>query len=46
MELEILKTYIKKNLANSFIRLSKFSIGAPIFLKKELDGSFRLCVNY
>ena len=46
MELEIFKTYIKTNLANSFIRLSQSPVGAPILFDKKLDGSFRLCVNY
>ncbi len=31
IKLKILKAYIKNNLANSFIRSSKFSAGAPIF---------------
>ena len=31
VELETLKTYIKTNLANGFIRPSNFSTGAPIF---------------
>ena len=35
--LEILKTYIKTNLANSFIQLSKSAIGAPIFFNKKPD---------
>ena len=35
VELETLKTYIKINLANGFIRPSKFPA-----------GSFRLCVDY
>ena len=30
LELEILKTYIKANVASGFIRLSKFSTGTPI----------------
>lgn len=30
IKLEILKTYIKNNLANGFIYLSKFSVGALI----------------
>ena len=32
IELEILKTYIKINLANSFIQPSRFPTRAPIFL--------------
>ena len=35
MELEILKAYIKNNLANGFIRPSKFSAKALIFLTKN-----------
>ena len=46
VELEILKTYIKTNLANNFIRPSKSPTGAPIFFDKKPDRSFRLCVNY
>lgn len=45
MELEILKTYIENNLANSFIRLSKFLVGAFIFFDQKSDGSLNLCVN-
>ena len=40
MELEILKTYIKINLANSFIRLFKFFAGTFTFLVKKSDGNF------
>ena len=39
VELEILKTYIKTNLANSFIRPSKSSAKTPIFFDKKLDKS-------
>ena len=46
VELETLKTYIKTNLANGFIRSSKFPAGAPIFFDKKPDCSFQLCVNY
>lgn len=46
VELETLKTYIEINLANSFIHLSKFPTGAPIFFGRKPDGSFYLCVNY
>ena len=44
--MEILKTYIKNNLANSFIQPSKFSAGALILFDKKLDRSLRLCINY
>ena len=46
VELETLKTYIKTNLANDFIRPSKFLARAPILFDRKPDGSFRLCVNY
>ena len=46
VELETLKTYIKTNLANGFIRPSKSLAGAPIPFNRKPDGSFRLCVNY
>ncbi len=46
MELEILKAYIKNNLANSFIRPSKSSAGALILFDKKPDGDLRLCVDY
>ena len=44
--METLKTYIKTNLANGFIRLSKSPAGAPILFDKKPDGSLRLCVDY
>ena len=46
IELEILKTYIKTNLANGFIRPSKSPAGAPILFDRKPDGSLRLCVDY
>ena len=46
IELEILKTYIETNLANSFIKPFKFPIGIPIFFVKMLDGSFWLCIDH
>ena len=46
MELEILKAYIKNNLFNGFIRLSKFPARAPIFFDKKLVGSLKLYMNY
>ena len=46
VELETLKTYIKTNLANSFIRPSKSPAEAPILFDKKPDGSLRLCVDY
>ena len=46
VELETLKTYIETNLANGFIRPSKFPAGAPILFDRKPDGSLRLCVDY
>ena len=46
VELETLKTYIKTNLANSFIRPSKSPTRAPILFDKKPDRSLRLYVNY
>lgn len=46
VELEILKTYIETNLANNFIKSSKFLIGASILFIKKLNSSFWLCIDY
>lgn len=46
VKLKILKTYIKINLANSFIWLSKSFIGAFIFFIQKFNSSFCLYVNY
>ena len=46
VELETLKTYIKTNLANNFIRPSKSPAKAPILFDWKSDKSFRLCVDY
>ena len=46
VELEMLKTYIKINLANGFIRSSKSPAGAPIFFDRKPDENLRLCVDY
>ena len=46
VELETFKTYIKTNLANSFICLSKSLAGTPILFNKKLDRNLRLCVDY
>lgn len=46
VELETLKTYIKTNLANSFICLSQSSTGASILIDKKPNESFGLCINY
>ena len=46
VELESLKTYIKTNLANGFIWLSKSPADAPILFVGKPNGSLRLCVDY
>ena len=46
LELEMLKFYIKNNLANSFIRPLKFLAGLPIFFDKKFNGSRRLYIHY
>lgn len=46
MELEILKVYIKNNLANGFIRSFKFFAKLFILFDKNLDKSVRLYVDY
>ena len=46
VELKTLKTYIKTNFANSFIRPSKSSASAHIFFIGKPNGSLRLCVDY
>ena len=45
-EFKILKTYIKTNLANSFIQAVKSIASALILFVHKLDGNFCLCVNY
>ena len=46
VELETSKTYIKTNLANSFIRLFKSPARVLIFFDRKPDGSLRLYVDY
>ena len=46
VELETLKTYIKTNLANGFIRPSKSPSRASILFDQKPDRSLRLCVDY
>ena len=46
IELEILKTYIKTNLANSFIRLFKSPTRASILFNRKPDRSLHLYIDY
>ena len=46
VELETPKAYIEINLANGFIRLSKFPANALILFDRKSASSFQLCVNY
>lgn len=46
VELETLKTYIKTNLVNSFICLSKSLAGILILFNKKLNENLWLCVDY
>ena len=46
VELKMLKIYIKTNLANGFIRLSKSPAGTLILFDWKSDRSLRLCVDY
>ena len=46
IELETLKTYIKTNLANGFIRPFKSPVEASILFDRKSDKSFRFCVDY
>ena len=45
-ELEILREYIKENLAKGFIRKSESPAGFPILFVPKKDGKLRLCVDY
>ena len=45
-ELETLKTYIKNNLANNFIKLSKLFAKVSIFFDRKPNRSLRLYMNY
>ena len=45
-ELSILWAWINKSLANTFIRLSKSSIGASIFFVSKPNRGLQLCVDY
>ena len=46
VELETLKTYIKTNLANGFIRPFKSPAEVLILFNRKPDGSLRLCMDY
>ena len=46
IKLETLKTYIKTNLANSFIWPFKSLARALILFDKKLDKNFHLCIDY
>ena len=46
VELETLKAYIETNLANGFIKPSKFPAGTSILFDRKSDGFLRLCVDY
>ena len=46
VELEILKTYIKANLASGFIKPSKSSANTLILFIQKKDDNLRLCVNH
>ena len=46
IKLEILKIYLKTNLANSFILPLKLPTSTLILFIRKPDSSLRLCVNY
>ena len=46
VELGILKTYIKTNLANNFIRASKLPVNPLILFVYKPNSSLYLCINY
>lgn len=46
VELEILKTYIKTYLNNSFIQLSKSLIFAQILFIQKINNDLHLCIDY
>lgn len=46
IELDTLKTYIKINLVNKFIRLFKLPAYALIFFDRKSNRFFQLCFNY
>ena len=46
VKLKILKTYIKINLANSFIQLFQFYISKFILFDQKPDKNLCFCINY
>ena len=46
VKFKILKTYIKTNLANNFIKALKSSVAPPIFFIYKLNNRFCLYANY
>ena len=46
VELEMLKSYIKTNLANGFIQPSISFADVPILFYQKPDKSFYLCIDY
>ena len=46
VKLEMLKTYIKANLASNFIRAFKSPAGAPILFVQNKDDSLHLCIDF
>jgi len=44
--LKTLKTYIKPNLANIFMRRLSSQVKAPIVFANPKDIGFRLCIDY
>ena len=45
-ELEVLRDYLKVNLAKGFIKPSSFSAGYLILFVPKKNGKLRLCVDY
>ena len=43
---EVLREYIKENLAQGIIRHSQSPLGAPILFTEKKDASLRLCIDY
>lgn len=45
-ELEELRTFIDKNLAQDFIQPARLKVAALVLFREKKDGSLRLCVDY